>query len=534
MTTPRAERRTGWALPPQPPEKWVGGRWTLALYAALVLAVLIPLLALREDMSPPEMPALVTLHVAAGGAALITAYVLLIQASVTADIRLRWTAAAYVALWPLALLRAAELELRMPVADEPETAALLGLLQLLVVPVMALLWPHVRRGARAAMVPLCVLAGLTIAVLVLPQLPRLVEVDGDRSVGLRAADLVIALVAAAAALRWQRTTPRGAGGTWSWVGASLALMSLGSLVLGLAARRYDDLWFAGHAVLALSLMLPAAGLSLVSAAGYRRQSRRWRQLVSEVARLRAASPLLPGLSVTPEDDEGLPSKADVRTLIDAGLVKVALQPVVQLEDGVVVGFEALSRFGGRVPTDRWFRAASRYDLGAELERVTLLEALGLLPGLPPDVFLAINVSPAALEDPAVLELLEESDLSRVVVEVTEHEAVGDYQAVRATLADLRRQGARIAVDDTGAGFASLRHVLMLQPDVVKLDTSLSRAVHHDERQQKLVTALLTFAREVGSVVLAEGIETEEQLEALRDLGVPLGQGWHLGVPAVVS
>ena len=535
MTTALAERRTGWALPPAPPEEWVGNRWFLALCAALVTAVGIPALALREAGATSELAALVALHASSGAAALITAYVLLIQASVTADDRLRWMAAGYAALWPLVLLRAAEVEGRGPLVEEVERGAPIGLLWLLTLPVMALLWSRVRRGATAALVPVGVLAAATLGVLLAGDLPTLVANDQSRLGALRSVDLVLGLLAAVAALVWQRTTPRGAGGTWSWIGASLALVALAGLVLGIAERRYDDLWWGGQVLLALSLLVPAVGLSLVSAAGYRRQSRRWHQLVREVAGLRAASPLLPGLSVSPEDDEGLPSKVDLRTLMDAGLVKVALQPVVQLEDGAVVGFEALSRFGGRVPTDRWFRAASRYELGGELERLTLHAALELLPGLDPGVFLAVNVSPAALEDEQVLGLLQGvEDLSRVVVEVTEHEAVGNYPVLRRTLTELRRRGARIAVDDTGAGFASLRHVLMLQPDVVKLDTSLSRAVHDDERQQKLVTALLTFAREVGSVVLAEGIETEEQLEALRDLGVPLGQGWHLGVPTIVS
>jgi EAL domain-containing protein (putative c-di-GMP-specific phosphodiesterase class I) len=533
VTTSRVERRTGWALPPQPPESWVSSHWVVALAAALVTAVGVPALALREPGWGGQLLALVTLHAVAAAAALVTAYVLLIQAMVTADRRLRWMATAYAGLWPVVLLRSAEVEGSGPLVTDVERGAAVGLLWLLTFPVMALLWPHVRRGASGALIPIAALAAALVAVLWLPDLPELVTNSQGRTAALRSSDLALGLVAAAAALRWQRTTPRGAGGTWSWIGASLALIALAALVLGLAERRYDDLWWGGQVLLALSLVVPAAGLSLVSAGGYRRQSRRWRQLVGEVAGLRAASPLLPGLSVSPEDDEGLPTRVEVRTLIDAGLVQVALQPVVQLDDGVVVGFEALSRFGGRVPTDRWFRAASRYDLGGELERVTLQGALELLPGLPPDVFLAVNVSPAALEDESVLVLLQQVDLSRVVVEVTEHEAVGDYEQLRATLADLRAEGARIAVDDTGAGFASLRHVLMLQPDVVKLDTSLSRAVHDDERQQKLVTALLTFAREVGSVVLAEGVETEEQLDALRELGVPLGQGWHLGVPTIV-
>jgi EAL domain-containing protein (putative c-di-GMP-specific phosphodiesterase class I) len=525
----RAERRTSWALPPQPPENWVGNRWVVALFVALGTALLLPARALLQDRVTPE---LALLHAATGCAALVTAYVLLVQSTVTGDPRLRWVATGYAAVWPLALLRSVEVVGPLRQVDELGRGALLGLLLLAVVPVLALsarLAPRV----ELALVPLNLLALAALAVVLLPA-PDLVTDDGARAGALRASELALALLAAAAAARWHRTTSRGAGGTWTWISVGVGLTAVAGLLLALSSAREDQLWWGGQLALLLSLLVPALGLSLVSAAGYRRQSRRWRQLVTEVAGLRAASPLLPGLSVSPEDDEGLPEERDVRALIEAGQVKVALQPVVQLDGGEVVGFEALSRFGGRVPTDRWFRGANRCGLGGELERLTLQAALELLPGLPDDVFLAVNVSPAALDDEQVVALLRGADLQRVVVEVTEHEAVADYSSLRRILAELRRQGARIAVDDTGAGFASLRHVLMLQPDVVKLDTSLSRAVHHDERQQQLVTALLTFADEVGSVVLAEGIETEEQLEALRQLGVPLGQGWHLGVPTIVT
>ncbi|MEX2289473.1 MAG: EAL domain-containing protein [Mycobacteriales bacterium] len=533
MDTAWAEQRTSWALPPQPPEKWVGRRWEGALFGALALALGVPVLRLVTEASGAT-GALVALHAAAGCAALVTAYVLLVQASVTGDPRLRWMAAGYAAVWPLAMLRSAEVEGAGRLTVEVERGALLGVLWAVTVPVMALTAPYAGRGTGTTLAALQLLAAAVGAVLLLPSLPVLVTAGQERTPALRAAALALALLAAAAAVRWLRSTPRGAGGTWTWVGAGLGLTAVAGLVLGIAGRRYDELWWAGQILQAAALVVPAAGLSLVSAAGYRRQSRRWRQLVSEVAGLRAASPLLPGLSVSPEDDDGLPSEPEVRELISIDRVKIALQAVVQLDTGAVVGFEALARFGGRVPTDRWFRAASYYGLGGEFERLTLQAALSLLPSLPPGAFLAVNVSPAALEDPTVLTLLHDSDLSRVLLEVTEHEAVADYTLTRTLLDELRRRGARIAVDDTGAGFASLRHVLMLQPAVVKLDTSLSRHVHESERQRKLVTALLTFADEVGSLVLAEGIETEEQLVALRKLGVPLGQGWHLGVPTVVS
>jgi EAL domain-containing protein (putative c-di-GMP-specific phosphodiesterase class I) len=248
-------------------------------------------------------------------------------------------------------------------------------------------------------------------------------------------------------------------------------------------------------------------------------------------RLRSRTALLPSRSITPDDDEGLPDEAAVGRLL-AGRVGLALQPVIDLASGRVVGQEALARFGGREPTDRWFRAAGVHGLGAQLELLTLTAAMAQRPSLEPGQLLAVNVSPLALDDPDVLALLMSHDLTDVLVEITEHDAVSDYKRLRATLGALRDRGARIAVDDTGAGFASLRHVLMLQPDVVKLDNGLTREAS-DPRQAALVKALVAFAHEVGMVVLAEGVEVADQVQVLLDLGVPLGQGWHLGVPVTV-
>ena len=280
--------------------------------------------------------------------------------------------------------------------------------------------------------------------------------------------------------------------------------------------------------------IPGLGLGLATAKGYGQQSRRWHQLEREVLSLRTGSPLLPNRSVTPDDDEGLPSPAEVQALINEGRVQIAIQPVIELATGTVAGHEALSRFGGRVPTDRWFKAASRYGLSGRLERITLSKALTLLEELPPEEFLAVNISPAALTDEVVVAMLAGSDLSRVVVEITEHEAVSDYAFARRTLGALRLNKARIAVDDTGAGFASLRHVLMLQPDLIKLDTSLTRGIERDAKQQALVRAVTVFAARVGADVLAEGIEEQAQLDAILAIGVRYGQGWHLGVPVIAT
>lgn len=339
---------------------------------------------------------------------------------------------------------------------------------------------------------------------------------------------VVAALCAGVGAAWIRPTPL------RWVGLGLAVGAVAAALRAASRHAHDRLWWAGLLGVDLALLIPAAVLTTRAVLGYGLQSRRWRRLEAEVKVLRRGTRLLEGRSVTPEDDEGLPGEAEVAAIIELGAVQTALQPVLVLGSGTVVGHEALSRFGGRVPTDRWFKAAARYELGSALEQLCLGAALSRLAALPAHEFLAVNVSPLALGDPDVLALLQSVDLRRIVVEITEHEAVADYALTRAVLGRLRAAGARIAVDDAGAGFASLRHVLMLQPDIIKLDIGLTRNVDVDRRQQALVRAITVFGATVGATVLAEGVETSEQLVALREIGVELGQGWHLGVPALVT
>jgi EAL domain-containing protein (putative c-di-GMP-specific phosphodiesterase class I) len=531
-------RRGGWALPAEPPETWVGARWAVGLLVALAVAVGLPVLRALELDGPGA--GLAVTHAVAGTAAAVTGYLLLVQASLTGDPRLRWVAAGYAAV--LAVVVGRSFGLHGPEADAVETAEGLSragaalLLTQLVLPVFVLTSGAVSRSLRWLALPVLLLAvPAALAIGWQEPLPDLLVPPGDRTALLQGLDAGAAGLCLVAALVWWRSsrrTGRGARGPWGVVLAGLAVAPLVGGVRALSSARYDDLWWASAVVEDAALCLPAVGLLVQGTHGYFRQARRWHQLEQEVRRLRTATALLPGRSITPEDEAGLPEEPEVRALVEQRRVRIALQPVVELATGDVVGHEALSRFGGRTPTDRWFRAASRHGLGGALEQVTLGAALQLLPRLPAGTFLAVNVSPAALADPVVVQMLHDSDLARVVVEITEHEAVADYPQARAVLDRLRARGARIAVDDTGAGFASLRHVLLLQPEVIKLDTSITRDVETDERQQALVRALLSFAAEVGSEVLAEGIETEEQLRALIDIGVPTGQGWHLGLPAV--
>jgi EAL domain-containing protein (putative c-di-GMP-specific phosphodiesterase class I) len=118
----------------------------------------------------------------------------------------------------------------------------------------------------------------------------------------------------------------------------------------------------------------------------------------------------------------------------------------------------------------------------------------------------------------------------VILEITEHAAVADYDRLVAALAPLRALGLRVSVDDAGAGYASLRHILALEPDILKLDISLTRGIDHDCKRRALASALIAFAREINTGITAEGVESEAELETLSALGVTHVQGYYLARP----
>ena len=211
-----------------------------------------------------------------------------------------------------------------------------------------------------------------------------------------------------------------------------------------------------------------------------------------------------------------------------------VQPIVDLRAGQVVGAEALSRFTGpegaaRRP-EQVFGDARSAGVGVQLEQAAIASALPLLREVPAGAYLSVNASAEALLDERTHELLLSGHPERLVVEITEHDPVPDYDALTAATAALRAHGVRIAVDDAGAGFASLQHVLHLTPDVVKLDTAFVRGIDVDPARRAVARALVGFASELGSTMVAEGVERAGELAVLRDLGVECGQGYLLGRP----
>ncbi len=211
---------------------------------------------------------------------------------------------------------------------------------------------------------------------------------------------------------------------------------------------------------------------------------------------------------------------------------MAYQPIFDLKSSSIVGLEALARFTS--PPDRsadtWLAEAEAVGRLLELELACLRTALRDLERLPEEAYLSLNVSPTTAIAPELHEVLDGLPAERVVLEMTEHARVDDYPALKAALAVFRERGLRLAIDDAGAGFASLRHIVLLHPDFIKLDMTLTRDVHADETRRALVVALVAFGSQIGARVVAEGVETPEQLAALLEAGVQFGQGFYLARP----
>lgn len=222
----------------------------------------------------------------------------------------------------------------------------------------------------------------------------------------------------------------------------------------------------------------------------------------------------------------------LRGLLTGEGLSIALQPIVELAGGRVVAVEALSRFNdepGYGP-DRLFADAAALGLDVELELLAIRRALEHLDGLPPGVRLSVNASPTTLCSSEFNDLLAAIPGERLAIEITEHASVEDYTALGAELTRLRSRGVQLMVDDAGAGFASLKHIVDLKPDVIKLDLSLTRDIDTDPLRRALAASLLMFADEIGASIVAEGIETYGELETLRALGVRHGQGYLLARP----
>lgn len=223
-------------------------------------------------------------------------------------------------------------------------------------------------------------------------------------------------------------------------------------------------------------------------------------------------------------------------VIDKRQLQMHFQPIWSAEREAIAGFEALARFTPepyRTP-DVWFGEAAEVGKQEILESLAVEMALGELRTIPEQYFLSVNASPELVLSENVARVLDQVDAHRVILEITEHSKILSYHQFRDALQRLRAKGVKLAIDDAGAGYASLQHVLELDPDFIKLDLSLIRNIHTDVKKQALAAALISYARRVGAKVVAEGVETPEEFKLLRELNVDKIQGYLIGKPAPLA
>jgi len=236
------------------------------------------------------------------------------------------------------------------------------------------------------------------------------------------------------------------------------------------------------------------------------------------------------------------SRADktrrIQAVLESQEPSIVYQPVFRLSDMRIVGAEALSRFHSepRRSPDQWFAEAGEVGSKTMLELRAIRSALGGYRSLwkRGPLYLGLNASPQTIAKGAILDAMHGFPSERIILEITEHDHVEDYDELTQALAPLRAQGVKIAIDDAGSGYASMRHILNIQPDFIKLDISLTRDIDTDRMQRAMARALIEFGRETDTRIVAEGIETEAEMKTLKDLGVHAAQGYLLSHPVPIE
>ena len=224
-----------------------------------------------------------------------------------------------------------------------------------------------------------------------------------------------------------------------------------------------------------------------------------------------------------------------QTIDDPDGLAIVFQPLIDMDGDRIVAVEALARFRDVPKGPAWFfTEAWNVGLGVELEIKAIRQALSFLDQIPPAVALNVNVSPDTLVSGDFYELVSNIPLGRLVVEVTEHAAVIDYDALRTAGRRLAARGIRMSIDDVGAGFAGLTRIIETPADELKIDGGIIRNVDTDPVKRAMVEALVSFSARAGFRLVAECIETEAEVRVLRELGVTLGQGFHFARPGPLA
>ena len=516
-------------------------RRLLAACAVTVLLAVVVALGAGDPGRP--MAAAPTFFAVGAVCAALVAYLLYASARVVEDRRLRWMAAgatvACVGLLASLLGERSLFPYGGPLSETADamTARYLAwhaALAAAAVLAIAGVAPTRRRIAGFLLGSLALLVWCSLAA---APFGDLVAFDGGYSPAVRLVSLVLVIVQGGVAVLWWRAEE----GIPPWGAicmiAALGLSAADSLAYLVATEPYQDAWWASLTLRAAQFAIPSVGL-VMGIVGF---ADKLRDLQDEIGANFAAE------SARAAHEEEL-AGADrarrerlsgrIRRLIAGEGLDVALQPIVDLASGRVVGAEALARFTGAdgetIPTEGCFLDAHLLELGPELELAAIALALESHERVPEGLYLAVNASPAVLAGDELRELLIAHDRRPLVVELTEHQQVEDYVALARSLDELRANGVRVAIDDVGSGFSSFRHVTRVNPDILKLDRSLVCGIDDDPVRQSLAAAIVTFAADVGAVVVSEGIESEAELECLRELAVGLGQGFFLGRPNLGS
>jgi EAL domain-containing protein (putative c-di-GMP-specific phosphodiesterase class I) len=342
------------------------------------------------------------------------------------------------------------------------------------------------------------------------------------------------------------------GGRVHWLGS---LIVLGALMLPVIRTQHLSGQYAAVCAAALGLLLTCGRLTrelnhMLRQARQQAESAETLLLAGDIAaRMSDRSERVAGEArstapLQPDDTLSAAELADARDalarLIAGEGLAMVVQPIVDIRDGSMHAYEALARFG--LPRKdgsplHWFSLAQELGERAALERACLRKALELLAERPAGTSLSVNLSAPVLLDEQTLAMLQAAGdaladgLAGLIVEITEETLVQSELQLLTAIEPLRARGARLAVDDMGAGYSGLRQITAVHPSYLKLDRSLVSGIDADGERAALVGALAGYAKQVGCLLVAEGVETAAELGVIRRLGVPLVQGFYLGRPA---
>lgn len=247
--------------------------------------------------------------------------------------------------------------------------------------------------------------------------------------------------------------------------------------------------------------------------------------------------------MAPATGRGVPASVEVNEvnwaevlddIISNARLEAYYQPIVDMRTCEMIGVEALSRFPQLpgIPVDEIFRQSRHHGRQVDLDMVAICVALEGMSQLPDGVHMALNVSAESLAS-ARLPALISHNVAReqIVLEVTEHSKITDFLPLYKPLHDFRERMVKLAMNDVGAGFAGLANLVNLRPDIIKIDRFLIDNINAFPGKRDMVEAILSIARNMRSIVVAEGVETQKEIDWLQAIGLRFGQGFFWAKPS---